>query len=108
MIAVSNKNLKIYTDESSGCGHRIEKFVVRYMILKVGDRQQMVYQETDHGPFSMMDDEEYRLSFFLFSFGGSAVPLYAIFIILATCICLYTSYTPFLINLCSKVNQLVV
>ena len=32
------------------------------MSLKVGDRKQMIYQVTDHGPFWMMDDEERRLS----------------------------------------------
>ena len=32
------------------------------MALKVGDRQQMIYQVTDHGPFWMVDDEERCLS----------------------------------------------
>ena len=31
------------------------------MTLTVGDRKQMVYQATDHGPFWMMDYEERRL-----------------------------------------------
>ena len=38
------------------------------MTLKVGYRQQTVYQATDHGPFWMMDDEDRRLSFFSLQF----------------------------------------
>ena len=36
VIALSNKNVNIYTNESWGCNHRIKRVVVRYMTLKVG------------------------------------------------------------------------
>ena len=35
---------------------------VHYMTLRVGGRQQMVYQATDHGSFWVMGDEERYLS----------------------------------------------
>ena len=38
------------------------------MTFKVGDRQHMVYQETDNGPVFMMDDEEYCLTIFSLQF----------------------------------------
>ena len=33
------------------------------MTLKVGNRQQIIYQATDHVPFCMMDGEERHLNF---------------------------------------------
>ena len=62
MIVTSNKNLSIYTNKSWFCEHRTEKVVVHYMNIKVGDLQQMVYQETAYGKFWMTDDEERHLS----------------------------------------------
>ena len=51
VIALSNNNLNIYTNGSWGCDNCIKQVVVHCTNLKVGNRQQMVYQETDHGPF---------------------------------------------------------
>ena len=78
VIALSNKNINIYNNESWGCDHRIERVVVHYTTLKVGDRQKMVSQATDHGPFWMMDDEERRLSIPSLQFRrvGSAIICY--------------------------------
>ena len=66
-----------------------------------------VYQATDNGLFWMMDYEEPLLIIFLFRFDKKGVLLYAILIILATYIFLYTSSTHFLQHLSSKVKQLV-
>ena len=41
------------------------------MTLQVGNRQQMIFQATNHVPFCMMDDEERHLIIvFYFAFAG--------------------------------------
>ena len=108
VIAMTNKNLNLYTNESWGCEHRIEQVVVHYMTLKVGDRQQMVYQATGHGRFWMMDDEDRRLSILSLQFWWVDNAIICYVYRFSYFICLYTSSTPFQRHLCSKVNQLVV
>ena len=104
LVALSNNNLNIYTNESWVCDHRIDQFVVHYITLKVGVRL------SSNWSWPLLDDGWWGASseyFFLLCFGGKGVLLYAIFIILATYIWLYTSNTTSLRYLCSKENQIV-
>ena len=83
MITLSTKNIEIYTNDSWGCNNHIDQVVVHYMTLKVGERKQIVYQETDHGPFWMRDDEECRLSILSLHFRWVRSAIIFYFIVLA-------------------------
>ena len=92
---------KVYTDESWVWDNYIEQVVVYYMKFKFGGRL------SSNWSWPLLDNELWALSseYFVSSvLAGSANICY--FIILANYICLYTSSTHFIWNLCSKGNHI--
>ena len=88
LISISTNNLNIYNNKSWGYNHCIEQVVVHYMALKVGDLQQMLYQETYHGPFWIMDDKERHMSILNLQFWRVDSAIIYYFIIFSPYICL--------------------